>query len=127
MFVIPDDKQVMTRTRLAHFGQLVRGELHLAVNSGEAIEKCVQLAQTRVPYWTEEAIGDILYDRSVNPQLRSYLWSYASGIDWFVRLAEAGGKAASEVLKAAYREPLTPTDLERLWPDGSNVGSERLL
>lgn len=122
LFVIPDDEEVMVRTRLAHFGQLVMSELHLAINSGATVEQCAQLARSRVPYWTDEAISDILTDRSVNPQLRSYLWSYAAGIDWFVCLVEAGGPVAGEILKAAYRDPLTPGDLEAMWPDGPRIG-----
>ncbi len=122
LFVIPDDEQVVARTRVAHFSHLVMAELHLAINAGTSIEQCVEVARSRVPFWTDEAIADILHDRSVNPQLRSYLWSYAAGIDWFVSLAEAGGPAAAEILKAAYREPLTPVDLEAMWPDGPSVG-----
>jgi hypothetical protein len=82
----------------------------------------VWLAKSRVPYWTDEYIADLLADRSVNPQLRSYMWSYCAGIDWFASLAEAGGSVVAEVLKAAYLSPLTPEDLESLWPAGPGVG-----
>jgi hypothetical protein len=124
LFVVPDDKPVVLRTQLAHYHQLVMSELHLAINSGVSIEQCALHARSRVPYWTDETIGDVLTDRSVNPQLRSYMWSYSAGIDWFASLAETGGAIAGEVLKAAYRAPLTPTDLEELWPSGPRIGGQ---
>jgi hypothetical protein len=34
----------------------------------------------------------------------------------------APADAASNVLRSAYREPLTPADLMKLWPDGPSVG-----
>jgi hypothetical protein len=43
-------------------------------------------------------------------------------MDWFAALAEAGGEVSREVLRAAYRAPLTPSDLAALWPDGPVVG-----
>ncbi|GAA4718829.1 hypothetical protein [Phytohabitans rumicis] len=122
LFVIPDDEQVVARIRLAHFTQLVRAELHLAVNLGATIEDCADLARSRVPFWSNEDIADTLTDRSVSPQLRSYLWSYPAGIDWFVSLAEEGGPSTNEVLRAAYRKPLTPSDLAALWPSGPTIG-----
>lgn len=127
LFVIPDDEQVAARVRIAHFTQLVRAELHLAINSGVAIEECVKVARSRVPFWSDEDLGDTLTDRTVNPQLRTYLWSYPAGIDWFVSLAEqAGSDIISEVLRAAYRKPLTPADLATLWPDGPVIGGPGL-
>jgi hypothetical protein len=122
LFVIPDDEQVVARVRIAHFTQLVRAELHLAINNGATIEECVRLAKSRVPFWSEEDIGDTLTDRTINPQLRTYLWSYPAGIDWFVSLAEQGGSSTADVLREAYRRPLTPDDLTALWPDGPRVG-----
>jgi hypothetical protein len=122
LFVLPDDAQTTTRTRLAHFHHLVMGVIHIAINSGATIDECFELAHSRVPYWSEDNIGNVLSDRATNPQLRSYLWSYAAGIDWFVSLADDGGSAKGDVLKAAYRAPLMPTELEALWPDGPKVG-----
>ncbi|MDQ7910205.1 hypothetical protein RB614_37490 [Phytohabitans sp. ZYX-F-186] len=122
LFVIPDDEEVTARVRIAHFTQLVRAELHLAINNGTSIEDCVRVAQARVPFWSQEDIGDTLSDRAVSPQLRTYLWSYPAGIDWFVSLAEQAEPNATEVLRAAYRRPLTPSDLTTLWPDGPQIG-----
>lgn len=125
LFVIPDESQVVTRVRLAHFTQLVRAQLHIAINNGTRAEDCAAFAHSWVPFWTDEEIADTLTDRSTNPLLRSYLWSYPAGIDWFVALAETGGPAAGEVLRAAYQEPLTPDELEGLWPQGPRVGGPR--
>jgi hypothetical protein len=122
LFVVPDEDQVVARVRLAHFTQLVRAELHLAVNTGTPVDECAAIARSWVPFWTDEEIADTLTDRSVNPQLRSYLWSYPAGIDWFVSLAEAGGPTVGEVLQAAYRAPLTPGELEGSWPQGPRIG-----
>ena len=77
-----------------------------------------------MPFWSDEDVGDTLTDRSVNPQLRTYLWSYAAGIDWFVSLAENGSSSAQDVLRTAYRQPLTPSDLVELWPSGPVIGGE---
>ncbi len=121
LFVAPGDEALATTVRLAHYLQLVRAHLHLAVNRGDSIESLIAYAREHVPFWDDETISDALTDRSVNPLLRSYLWSYAAGIDWFVNLAEAGGPVAA-VLHAAYREPLRPADLTSLWPAGPPVG-----
>jgi hypothetical protein len=121
LFVSPDDEAVITNLRMGHYLQLVRAQLHLAVNRGDSLESLVAYARDHAPFWDDETISDFLTDRSVNPLLRSYLWSYGAGIDWFVNLAEAGGPVAA-VLHAAYREPLRPVDLSGLWPAGPPIG-----
>lgn len=123
LFVIGDDVRAVARVRLAHYTQLVRAGLHLAINDGASVADCVAWARARVPFWTEEEIGNALTDRSVDPQLRSYLWAYPAGIDWFVALADRGGaEAGAAVLRAAYRGPLAPADLAALWPAGPAIG-----
>lgn len=122
LFVTPDDQALMTRVRLDRYLELVRSELHLAINGGATIEECATHAQKRVPFWSDEEIADELTDRGQNGLLRSYLWSYAAGLDWFASLAEAGRATIEEVLRAAYRAPLTPSDLSELWPDGPAIG-----
>jgi hypothetical protein len=124
LFVAPDDPDLMTCLRVDHYLQLVRGNLHLAINRGDSIEDCATYAQDHVPFWSDEDISDILADRAVNPLLRSYLWAYPAGLDWFVYLAEAGGPT-SAVLAAAYREPLSPSDLAMLWPDATPIGGRQ--
>lgn len=121
----PEDEIVVARTRVDHFMNLVRGQLHILINSGTAAADCRDLAHRQVPWWTDEAIARELYDRSRDPQLRSYLWSYPAGIDWFVRLVEAGGTTPTEVLREAYRRPLTPTELQELWPTGPVIGGNQ--
>jgi hypothetical protein len=106
LFATPGDVQLTTRVRLAHYTQLVLAELYLAINSGATVDDCVRHARARVPYWRDELIGDALTDAGTNPLLRSYLWSYPLGIDWFVRLAETAPDTGTAVLRAAYREPL---------------------
>lgn len=126
LFVTPDDHRLVTRVRLAHYLELVRAELHLAINSGVGVAECVRRARERVPFWSDERIGDALSDRGSDPLLRSYLWSYPAGIDWFSRLADsAPAETASAVLRAAYRDPLTPADLMALWQGGPAVGGDR--
>jgi hypothetical protein len=122
LFVLPEDEALTARVRLAHFTQLVRAELHLAINSGKGIEACVRIARDRVPFWKDEAIGDALSDTSTNPLLRTYLWAYPAGIDWFVSLVGAAPETATKIIRTAYREPLTPEDLAALWPDGPSIG-----
>lgn len=122
LFVVPEDAALEARVRLDHYVQLVRSELHLAINNGATVRDCVEHAHARVPYWNDEEIGNELSDRGADPLLRSYLWSYPAGIDWFVALAEADSTAIRKVLHAAYREPLTPAGLTGLWPAGPAIG-----
>ncbi|MGH3787498.1 MAG: hypothetical protein ACRDRG_13325 [Pseudonocardiaceae bacterium] len=118
----PNDEIVCARTRLDHFMNLIRGQIHIMVNSGATAVDCRDLARRHVPWWTDQEIARELYDRSRNPQFRSYLWSYPAGMDWFVRLVEAGGKTPTEVLREAYKRPLTPSELHELWPAGPLIG-----
>lgn len=122
LFVVPEDDVLAARVRLDHYLQLVRSELHLAVNSGVPAGTCAAHARSRVPFWTDRHIADLLTDRGADPRLRSYLWAYPAGFDWFIRLAETDGDATTEVLNAAYRDPLTPGHLGELWPDGPPIG-----
>jgi hypothetical protein len=121
----PDDKIVATRTRIDHFTNLVRGQIHLMINAGAPVADCHDLARNQVPWWTDEEIARELYDRSRNPQFRTYLWSYPAGIDWFVRLVETGGTTLAEVLREAYKRPLTPSELHKLWPTGPVIGGNQ--
>jgi hypothetical protein len=122
LFIASDDEILTARVRLDHYAQLVRGELHLAVNAGASIDDCVRHAKARIPWWTDAAIADFLTDRGADPLLRSYLWAYPAGIDWFASLAQTDAKVIREVLHAAYRAPLTPADLAELWPAGPPIG-----
>ena len=121
----PDDEIICARTRIDHFMSLVCGQIHILVNSGTPAADCRDLARRQVPWWTDEEIARELYDRSRNPQLRSYLWSYPAGMDWFVKLVEAGGATLAEVLREAYRRPLTPSELHQLWPAGPVIGGNQ--
>jgi len=97
----------------------VRAAVHLAVNHGEPLTGIAAETRRRIPWWDDARISDELADRGTDPMLRSYLWSYAAGTDWFVTLAdEADGATKERVLRAAYAAPLTPADLHALWPGG---------
>ncbi|MBO3752685.1 hypothetical protein J5X84_42110 [Streptosporangiaceae bacterium NEAU-GS5] len=122
LFVAASDGTLIARVRLDHYLQLVRAQLHLAINARVSIDNCVSYARTRVPFWSDQTIADTLSDRGRDPLLRSYLWSYPAGLDWFAALADAGAAVAGEVLYAAYRQPLTPLQLQALWPDGPTIG-----
>lgn len=123
----PDDVLVQARTRLNHYIRLVEAELHLLVSQGESIAYCREHALRRLPFWTNRTIESVIADRSGNPQLRSYLWAYPAGFDWFINLTEtvgAGGGTAvlAEVLREAYQRPLSPCELQQLWPAGPTIG-----
>jgi hypothetical protein len=122
LFVAPQDDLLVARVHLDHYLQLVRSELHLAINRGVGVGDCAAHARNRVPFWTDEQIAHLISDRGANPLLRSYLWAYPAGFDWFVRLAEANTEAAADVLREAYRAPLSPDDLQGLWAGGPCVG-----
>ncbi|MFF5982243.1 hypothetical protein ACFY78_25675 [Streptomyces olindensis] len=122
VFVAADDHQLMTRVRLEHYLQLVCAELHLAINSGVSVDDCAAHAVSRVPFWDDTHIAGVLADRGADPLLRTYLWAYPAGFDWFMALAEAPRATAAGVLRAAYQRPLHPADLTELWPDGPVIG-----
>jgi hypothetical protein len=96
--------------------------LHVALNAGWSVNSCAELARNHVPYWTNEDIADLLTDRGNDPLLRSYLWAYPAGIDWFVNLADAKPPNTWAILQAAYHDPLTPAQLAELWPSGPVIG-----
>jgi len=115
LFLTPDDAALVARVRLTHYLQLVRAELHLAVNTGVPLTECANHARARVPFWTNATISDTLTDRSADPLLRSYLWSYPAGVDWWVKLADEGdAETRKHVLQKAYQRPLTPAQLDQL-------------
>jgi hypothetical protein len=126
LFIVPDDEILIARVRLAHYTELIKSDLHLSVNSGVSIEECAAHAVERVPWWKDTYIGDFLADRGANPKLRSYLWAYPAGLDWFAALAEADHSVIDQVLHAAYRNPLSPDDLATLWPVGPPIGGGRV-
>lgn len=117
-----EDERVLAQVRLDHYTQLVRAELHVLLHRGATARACRDHAAARVPFWTDDLIGAHLSDRGRDPQLRSYLWAYPAGLDWFVNLHDSGGSLLAEVLHAAYQRPLVPRELERLWPAGPRVG-----
>ncbi|HEY0539776.1 MAG TPA: hypothetical protein VGD53_15475 [Actinoallomurus sp.] len=122
LFVAPDDEALTTRVRLDHYVQLVRSELQVMLNAGAPVEQCKDHARSRVPWWSNSQIAGTLADRSTDPLLRTYMWAYAAGIDWFANLADADQVTIRRVLHASYRAPLTPGDLEALWPQGPTIG-----
>jgi hypothetical protein len=122
LFVAPEDRELAARVRVAHYLQLVRAELHVAINAGASVSECAAHARDRVPFWDDAQIADALSDRGANPQLRSYLWAYPAGIDWFVRLADEEPTLGRDILRAAYRDPLIPGDLAAMWPGGPRIG-----
>ncbi|MEU6558586.1 hypothetical protein [Nocardia nova] len=124
LIVTPDDENLTARVRLDHYHQLVRGQLHLALAAGEPVLDLAERARRSVPYWTDSQIADLLTDRGANPLLRSYMWSYSAGIDWFVRLADSPEAPVGQVLHAVYQAPHTPAELMDHWPDGPTVGGE---
>ncbi|GLY18027.1 hypothetical protein Kisp01_50410 [Kineosporia sp. NBRC 101677] len=125
MFTTPDDERLMTYQRVTHYTHLVRAELHRAINAGHSVSECADHARARVPWMSAHEIGNLLSDRGTEPMLRSYLWSYPAGTDWFMNLAEQADAATIDtVLRTAYHHPLTPADLAELWPTGPAIGGD---
>lgn len=122
LFVASGDQALMTRFHLDHYLELVKGQLHAALVRGESAAKCADYARSHVPFWSDDFIGSLLTDRGADPLLRSYLWAYPAGLDWFAALSGAAPKTVARVLQASYRAPLTPTELAELWPDGPYLG-----
>jgi hypothetical protein len=123
LFVAPDDAPLITRVRIEHYQQLVRAELHVMINTGATATDCATHARRRIPWWTSNDIANELTDRSTDPFLRSYLWAYPAGIDWFATLADTADQPTiSRVLHGTFQRPLSPTDLAALWPAGPTIG-----
>jgi hypothetical protein len=122
LFVASDDDALITRVRIDHYIQLVRSELQLMVNAGSSVEECTNHARLRVPWWSNTQIAGMLSDRSTDPLLRTYMWAYAAGIDWFTNLSDADEATIRQVLQASFRAPLTPAELEALWLQGPGIG-----
>jgi hypothetical protein len=121
-----DDIALEARVRLDYYLQMVRSELHLMINSGRSVESCIAHARRRVPFWPNDMIAETLADRGVDPRLRSYLWTYPAGVDWFKALHETGdSQLVARVVQATFAAPLSPIDLQRLWPEGPNIGGPR--
>lgn len=110
--------------RLDHYRQLVRAELHLLVNSGASVLECRDKFIQRLPFVSDSEVEREIRDRSLNPRLRSYLWAYPAGLDWFMCLYEERPAAVKDVLRAAYRKPLTPNELSEFWPNGPVIGGD---
>lgn len=102
---------------------LVRLPYHLSALTQAAARAA--LRHRRVPFWPTSTIARELTDRSTHPQLRTYLWAYPAGIDWFVNLHETSATLTTEVLHAAYQRPLEPRELHTLWPTGPTIGGNR--
>ncbi|GLZ08423.1 hypothetical protein Acsp03_58890 [Actinomadura sp. NBRC 104412] len=122
LFLLRDDKVLITRVRLTHYTQLVLAQAHRAINAGTPTLECADYLKACVPWWKDKTIARYLADRGTSPEHRSYMWAYPAGLDWFAALAEADAKVCGEVLHAAYRRPLTPADLTELWPSGPPIG-----
>ncbi|GAA2607555.1 hypothetical protein SMC26_17870 [Actinomadura fulvescens] len=122
LFVLPDDKVLITRVWVTHYAQLVLAQVHRALNAGTPAIECADHLRAWMPWWSDKTISGYLTDRGTDPNHRSYMWAYPAGFDWFAALAEADAKVSREVLHAAYRAPLTPSDLAELWPEGPAIG-----
>lgn len=122
LYLLPEDKVLTARVRLTLYLQLVLAQVHRAINDGTPAAECADHLRVCVPWLTDKTIAGYLADRGTNPQHRSYMWAYPAGFDWFAALAKADAKVSREVLHAAYRAPLTPTDLAELWPAGPPFG-----
>ena len=93
------------------------------IKEGRPVAECATHARRRIPWWTSNDIANELTDRSTDPFLRSYLWAYPAGIDWFTTLADtADDTTISRVLRGTFERPLSPTDLAALWPAGPSIG-----
>jgi hypothetical protein len=67
LFITPDDEILIARVRLDHYTQLVRAEIHVALNANSSIEACARYAADRVPWWSDAQISSILTDRGADP------------------------------------------------------------
>lgn len=121
----PDDPLLNAAARLDHYELLVRAELHMMINAGATRAECRERVHTRAPYFSEKEIARELHDRRDDPRLRSYLWAYPAGLDWFMNLWEEKPTLVPEVLRVAYQQPLSPNELHDLWPTGPRIGGNR--
>ncbi|GAB6899839.1 hypothetical protein [Kineosporia succinea] len=125
IYTEPDNQPLMAKAKLNHYMHMVRGEVHRAINAGFSVRDVADHVLARAPWLSLEQIGDLLSDRGTEPLLRSYLWSYTAGTDWFMRLGQdADAETIKKVLTESYRRPLTPSELAELWPAGPPFGGD---
>jgi hypothetical protein len=120
-FVHPDYLAIVARVRMDQYVQLLSVRRSTVTsNAGVSVADCTEHARARVPWWDGSTVADTLTDRGADPLSRSYLSSCPAGIDWFV--SPRRHRNRGKVFRAAYAQPLAPTDLADRWPAGSRVG-----
>ncbi|MBT0773171.1 hypothetical protein KIH74_29780 [Kineosporia sp. J2-2] len=125
IYTEPDNQPLMAKAKLNHYMHLVRGEVHRAINAGFPLRDIADHVLARAPWMSLDQVGNLLSDRGTEPLLRSYLWSYTAGTDWFMQLGEqADAETIKKVLAACYHRPMTPTELAELWPAGPTFGGD---
>jgi len=125
IYTEPDNQPLMAKAKLNHYMHIVRGEVHRAINAGHPLRAVADHVLARAPWMSLDQIGNLMSDRGTEPLLRSYLWSYTAGTDWFMALGEqADAETIKTVLTACYHHPLTPTELAELWPAGPTFGGD---
>ena len=112
LFLAPEDEEVVTRVWLDH-RQLVLGQMHVTAHLWEADhDQLSRHVQQQLPWLNEEEAHRAVTDRSRDPLLRTYLWSYPIGFDFFVRVWEKSGPdTVSQIVRMAYRQPIDAGDL----------------
>jgi hypothetical protein len=122
LYICPDDEELEAVVLVDYYGQLVASELHLALETGESVADCADRARRRVPYWPDQRIERIMADRGVDPLLRTYMWAYAAGFDWFMALSGEEAELKQDIIRRCYTAPLRPVDLQAMWPEGPAFG-----
>ncbi|GLY14454.1 hypothetical protein Kisp01_14690 [Kineosporia sp. NBRC 101677] len=125
IYTEPHNAPLMAKARLNHYLHIVRGEVHRAINAGFPLRDVAEHVRARAPWLSLDQIGNLLSDRGTDPLLRSYLWSYTAGTDWFMNLGDQADEATiKKVLTAVYHHPHNPTELAKLWPAGPTFGGD---
>lgn len=109
------DAPLLLRIQLSHFMQLARNQIHVWAESVNDLRAIIDRATQLVPWWTPDKIVREIQDRSVNPLLRSYLYAYPAGLDFFTRAScHLDESARQSLVERCYAEPLFPSELESL-------------
>lgn len=76
------------RVYLDHLRHTVFGNAQILINQGTTLKDCVDYVQSYLPFWETRETVDNLRSRSQNPLFTTYLYSYPTGYDYFLKLAE---------------------------------------
>ena len=110
-----DNEMLLAQMTVRRFELLVINNVHCMINEGASIEQCHDYYERHSLRHRRRWFLDELSSRSLDPLYRSYQYVYATGaeLSWdAVGVLEASDR--EELIRACFRRPYTPADLQLL-------------